>query len=1760
MSKSENQEMIAKQLLSKQIASGTRVEKFISNTEKLGLNNITYDIVNTRLDLLERYWAEMLITNTKLHSHSAELADDEYFTADKFSDYENAYVVAKAYLTSKIGDFITDAQGRVPVSHYQSTAITGQQQELRSSGTSVPFLKRPSFSGRQEDWETFKETFTAMIKNDSSMMPTLKLQHLISCLEGDAARRLSNFRVTGANFDVAWQALCRRYDNHRLRLSTQLNSILKCPPIGKRSVAEFSRLIDTMAQSIRALKLLNRPVEHWDDWFIQLTVTKLDASTREDWEKSLEGTDEFPTYDQLVLFLENRIKSIETARSNDSSSISGKSKPSQVFGKSVTVHHSSSTPTTRDSAIRVKPKTRTHCILCKGDHYINYCPEFAKRSVTSRLQLVKELRLCHNCLSSQHMDSHCSSKYLCKTCGSAHHTLLHGSQDPHSSAVAHATNTIVYKELPEEQSTSNAFGRKTLLGTAVINLIGKAGDSIKVRALIDPCSEGSFINEKAAQSLRLVRTPLRLSISGVGGLATAQSSATVRLSLRSRIDPNATLSFSAAVLSKLTKLLPQQRIERKSWEHLRGLQLADPNFAEPSSIDCILGADVYPLIILPGLRTGIPGSPIAQQTSLGWILTGPATAPIGITPINSFTTTVSRETDLSEQLRRFWEIEETTCTKKILTDDEKACEEHFCSTHCRDTTGRYVVRLPFKEKPTLTGSRKIALRRLTQMERRFQKDVHLQQAYGDFMKEYEELGHMRRSTYDQVLTPDMCYIPHHAVVQSDSKKLRVVFDAAQVAGERCLNDYLYTGVKLQTDITTILMRWRIFRYVFTADIVKMFRQVRVHPNDVTWQRIIWRPTIEDAITDYELLTVTYGTACAPYLANRVLRQLALDEGARFPIGAKILQEHTYVDDILAGAHCEEDARDSQRQLISILSTAGMQLDKWGANFPLTFSRSDEVLNQEHHIDAQDNVSILGLRWMPKSDAFAYKVRQLTTSETTTKRGILSNIAKLYDPLGWLAPLIIRAKILLQQLWITGMDWDAPVDSSTQSSWTEYCQQLPMLQKLSIPRWLGTKSKEKLTLHGFSDASEKAYAATVYAVARDTTTARASLLVAKSKVAPIKTISLPRLELCGALLLARLISQLIKEMDWFDISAICWCDSQVVLAWLNDHPSNWKTFVANRTSEILNLLPNVRWKHVASKDNPADLATRGLSVPQLIDNELWWHGPRWLLQEADNQPSKPNPKTLIEKRTKSINALLAQADEDRNLFKHFSSWTRMLRVIAYMRRWRRLVISGVQDRPSLELSATELRLAKVAIINAVQHETYSSEISRLTSTGKSLHGSTIRKLKPFIDDCGTLRVGGRLQLSYLPYEEKHPAILPGKHHVTELIIRYAHAVTLHGGPQLTQSFLRRSFWITSARIKIKAVIRKCVRCTRFQGHPLSQQMAPLPAVRVTPSRPFAFSGVDYTGPFPVRTTKGRGYKSTKGYVAVFICMVTRAVHLEVVSDYSSETFLAAFYRFVARRGLCHTVYSDNGTNFRGADSELQRLFREASKFSTEVSAAVANDGIQWSYNPPKAPHFGGLWEAAVKSFKHHLKRVLGDATLTFEEFSTLAAHIEACLNSRPLSAISTDPTDYSALTPGHFLIGGALKAPPEAPSPQEPRGLRRWEHVHRMRNHFWQRWHKEVIHELQQRSKWLESNASLQIGNLVLITDEQLPPQQWPLARVQEIHPGPDGLVRVLTLKTETSLLKRPIHRVVLLPINEVANHSVSNLKDVATAGGTKSQF
>ncbi|XP_043604779.1 uncharacterized protein LOC122577510 [Bombus pyrosoma] len=959
------------------------------------------------------------------------------------------------------------------------------------------------------------------------------------------------------------------------------------------------------------------------------------------------------------------------------------------------------------------------------------------------------------------------------------------------------------------------------------------------------------------------------------------------------------------------------------------------------------------------------------------------------------------------------------------------------------------------------------------------------------------------------------YLPHHGVIKASSEttKVRVVFDgSAATSTGVSLNETLYTGPKLQEDLVDILLRFRLHQYVLTGDIEKMYRQFLVRPEDRRYQKIVWRNE-NGEIEAYQLNTVTFGLSAAPYLALRCLKQLADDEGHRFPRASSALQRDFYVDDALTGADTKEE---------SILQ-----------------GLSDQDTSRRLQLGESQTLKTLGIFWDSREDAILYSVEANANISRVTKRSISSVIARIYDPLGLLAPVIVRAKILLQRVWSLKVDWDESLPADLHSERDRYYAQLPLLNEILFPRKTTIKAAIEIELHGFCDASEKAYGACVYLRSLDPHgRIQTCLLTAKSKVAPLKSQTIPRLELSGALLLTSLITSTQQALQVEITRKVYWTDSTIVLHWINASPHTMKTFVANRVAEIQNKTSVTDWRHVPTSDNPADLISRGQTPEEFRRPTIWQTGPSWLQQSEEYWPVW-SPTSLANLPERKAVPCLATAPVNNSLLDRFSSWPRLIRIAARCLRWKRK-----QDR-SLPLTIQELQVSHDKLIKVLQHTHFSEEIATLRKNRNLPVGGKLQRLNPFLDKAGILRVGGRLSQAPMAFAQKHPIILP-KAPTTSRIIENEHKVSMHAGAQATLYAVRRRYWPIDGRSQVWRTIKGCVRCCRAHPPPVDYIMGNLPEARVTESRPFANVGVDHCGPFHIKEKRDRNRRQVKVYVAIFVCLAVKAVHIELVGDLMSEAFIAALRRFIARRGFCSTIHSDNGTNFTGANNELRELqeLLKSDDYNEKVTTFLANKQIEWRFIPLHSPHFGGLWEAAVKSFKHHFRRVVGNELLTFEQFNTLIIEIEAVLNSRPLTPISTDPNDLLVLTPGHFLIGESLMSLRERDfRDTQSNRLSRWQHIQKIKQHFWKRWHQEYLNEMNNRSKWTKGGHHIQEGTIVLLREDNVPPMQWPLGRVIKVHPGADGIIRTATVKTSSSLLDRGVKRLVPLPCQAAPDES-----------------
>lgn len=541
-------------------------------------------------------------------------------------------------------------------------------------------------------------------------------------------------------------------------------------------------------------------------------------------------------------------------------------------------------------------------------------------------------------------------------------------------------------------------------------------------------------------------------------------------------------------------------------------------------------------------------------------------------------------------------------------------------------------------------------------------------------------------------------------------------------------------------------------------------------------------------------------------------------------------------------------------------------------------------------------------------------------------------------------------------------------------WTTLQNSICCLRSLHIPRWIQLNPKCSVQLHGFCDASMAAYSAVVFLrVTAENGTVTVHNISAKTKVAPLKVISLPRLELCGAALLAKLVEDVQSAMQLSDnVSITCWTDSTIVLAWLQAEPSRFNIFVANRISEIQRSIPATHWRHVRSQDNPADCASRGLTPQKLSTHTLWWTGPQWLSDTQTMWPKLPDLLDTAEETRTNVNlAVQTTSNYGWDLITKISTWHRLTRTTAWCKRFIANCRLARADRIIDPLTVGELNGAREFWVKDAQGAAFSNDLRRLQETNAIGTSSSLRSLNPILSNSKVLRVGGRLaNANTMSAETRSPAIIPRRSPLSALLISDAHEQTLHCGPSLMLAFLRRSYWIIDGPKEVTQFVKRCTTCFRFKARPHCQQMGALPAARVVPSKPFRHTALDYSGAIMVRTTKGRGHHATKAYVCVFVCLATKAVHIELVGDLTTAAFIAAYERFIARRGQCTDIYSDNATNFVGASTVFLRSERKL--FDGQVQNTLAARGTTWHFSPPLSPHFNGLTESAIRSVKHHLR--------------------------------------------------------------------------------------------------------------------------------------------------------------------------------------------
>lgn len=1701
------------------------------------------------------------------------------------SDFFHCIARAKSLITS-----IEDKQ--VSTNNFQMQQGPNVSYDHNDSCIDIklPSINLPTFSGEVEEFLSFQEAFSQLIDKRSDLSNRKKFFYLRGCLKNDALKLISHLALIDDNYEVALELLTSHYKNTRAIINKHIFALLQLPQINKESVSQLRHLSDIVHTNVSALKNLKVPVEHWDLIIINLIQSRLDNITNREWEDTLDNNDDLPTLEQIMKFLNRKcfkLESLQATKHNtpqQTHQLNTHKHPQQSLNQSRGKHGYYMRSPVHSFAVTDKP---THCEFCAGNHHIYHCEHFAKLEVKQKYEELIKRRMCTNCLRMGHANYQCKSR-TCKHCNMKHNSLLHeinpqqgtnqniGQTQANvdrqniSTVATHEiniNNDIISNSSETQicssvQNTAQVYNY-VFLATAQVLIYDAQGNAHVCRALLDSGSQSNIMSEELCNKLQIDKQKVSISVLGVNGAVTNILYTTKAIISSLYTSLRANLTFQ--VMKSVTGNIPAVSFKKDALNIPTFIKLADPDYNIAHKVDLLLGADIFYKLLYTNHHQLGTNLPTLQETALGWIITGKLklnsnheiqTDSNICGFIQTMNDNYNTDPELNTLVKKFWETEEVPQSTKYYSPEQQFCEDYFVKTTKRDERGRYVVKLPMiTDLPDFGDSLTIAKRRFDYLECKFRQNDKLKSEYTRFMKEYHDLGHMSLIgplNSQKIMEHPSYVLPHHAVIKESSSttKCRVVFDAsARTNRGISLNDNLHIGYTVQDDLFSIIMRLRLFKYVLSADVKMMFRQILIDPQDRKFQQIIWRNNDIEEIQLYELNTVTYGTASAPFLATRVLKQIALDYETQFPRTCKIIQKSFYMDDLLLSLNSVEEALEVYKELTNIFDSVGFVLRKWSSNEQVILNKivhDNENDNVENLIEIKNTKELktLGISWISSSDTLNYSIKfEDTTHNYVTKRIILSTISKIFDPLGLIGPATIKAKILIQKLWQLNYSWDEQLPPDLLDSWNSFAKQLSSLNDICIPRCLLIPETTDIELHGFCDASNAAYGCCLYIVSTDTAGQRyARLLCAKSRVAPLKTHTLPRLELLGAVLLSRLSLSVMNALTDINFTKISYyCDSTIVLSWIKLDLSQLKQFVANRIAEITKSTEISHWKHVRSQENPADIISRGINPNELLNANLWWNGPTFL--HSHNEPDSPVNINLdfnqLPEVKQSVSTISVVNIEHFDIFDKYSDLHKMQRIVAYCYRFMYITLKKRTYQTTL-LSVEELNNAHQALVRLCQADQFTLELKSLQCTNKDISNTKLRSLNPFIDSYNILRVGGRLKHSDIDYAQKHPIILPKNHKLTHLIIHTEHVKHLHLGPQNLLNTLRLQYWIIDGISTVKKVIRSCVKCFRVNPTPSRFLMGDLPSDRVIPSRPFLKCGVDYAGPLMIKDRLLRNAKLVKTYICLFVCFTTRAVHLELASGLTTDAFLNVIKRFVSRRGKPSKIYSDNGLNFKGASNHFAELYNllNSKDLHLQIHQFTSKDQIEWCFIPPRSPHMGGLWEAAIKSCKFHLKRVIGNATVTYDELCTVLVQIEACLNSRPLTPLSNNPSDFLPLTPAHFLIGDSLMAVPQ----EDLRGvatsrLSRYQHLQQLLQHFWSRWSREYLSTLQRRSKWTSGlHDNLQVGDLVILVEDHSPPLQWPMARVEEIHQGADNKVRVVTVRLASgNVFRRSVARVCRLP-------------------------
>ena len=1593
----------------------------------------------------------------------------------------------------------------------------------------LPVLELGEFSGDPvefADWETSFNSFIGS-QNLSNME---KLQYLKKYVKGEAKECLQGYFIAGNSetaYHLAMAQLKERFGNAYDVARAFRKELANWPKIGPKDGPGMRRYADFLFQcngamsSASELAILNDCQEN------EKLAEKLPEWMKISWGRKIsehrKQEHSYPSFQKFCMFVKAEAEVMAEPLLNQPAKESNmkQNKERQSI-------RSLQTNSSADS------KKCDYCGL--SNHRVAECYRLQEKPMADRLEFVTSNKLCFSCLSRDHWKQNCEKPATCKKCNKKHPTSLHDSNReknaPHIAAQHKQDKTSTTEDdYDKKSSTENdekvtvhaAKSNKALLSMIVPVYVSgsSASQKVLVYALLDTQSDATFITEEVSRQLDLSSTKEMVTISTMNGETKQNVIKYEDIVLRGY---GIAANNCAVVTAYEQKTIPCNGNQIPSCEDVKNSSYLKVLYDSlPPKMDLPIGLligmncaeAIQPLDVVAGQK----GQPYAVKTMFGWTLCGWKDA----------------EADgWRDTTKTYTHKIQTSQVRALVDADVKISQDDFQFLNILENgvtrqNGYYSFPLPFREDPILPDNRNQAERRLKQLVKCLKRDQTYHDEYFKYMEELFKLGHAEMVNKEN--PGKSWYIPHFGVRHPKKDKLRVVFDASAKYHNTAINDHLLQGPDQMNNLTGILLRFRKERVAISCDIEKMFHNFYVDQEHRDYLRFLW---VEKDLTSIKTCRMTvhlFGATSSPGVATFGLRKLASDYEHVSPKAAEFLRKDFYVDDGLISVSTTQEAKSLIQRAVEMCGKANLRLHKFSSNCKEVLESIPQTETAALRLDiptcAENMQRVLGLEWSVESDSFRFlnNLKQ----KPITRRGILSVVSQLYDPIGFIAPFILIGKNILQRVNEAGLDWDEPVPEDINKDWQNWVSQLNSLQEVEIqrcykPKYFGVVTRAEL--HHFCDASTQGVGACSYLRQTDDRgNVCCNLIIAKSKVAPMKPTTIPRLELQAAVLASRLSSVIRRELQQKIDQEFFWSDSKVALGYIQNSSKRFHIYVANRVQEIREATQPEQWRHIDSEHNPADAASRGMSIKSLkLSN--WLKGPEFLWRDNIDEFTQVKSNTELsnddpEVKLKLLKTSARPPKKFYGNFKYFSTWNRLVRAIGNARQ-----ILKNRHWKLKSLSRAELMAAESAVIQRVQEEHYSEELRCLRQAENLPKKSTITSLSPFIDIDGVLRVGGRLQKAgAFSYLEKHPAVVPKQSHVSKLLIRHFHQAVSHQGRSFTLGALREAgYWITGSQQLIRSEIHHCVKCRLQRGKPQEQRMGELPTERTEPGPPFTNVGVDLFGPFHVKERRSE----LKRWGVVFTCLYSRAIHIEVVDDISTDSFINSLRCLQAIRGPIKVLACDSGTNFIGAKNELHQELEKMVESRTKCY--LQEHRIDFKVNPPASSHRGGAWERQIRTIRAILNNMLqsNSSRLDTTTLRTFLYEVMHTVNSRPLTVDNLCSPGEVVVTPNHLLTMKTrqLTDPPGTTTHSDMYSRLKWRRAQQLAKEFWLVWKNQYLANLTKRQRWECQKRNLSIGDVVAVIEETTMRNEWKIGVVEEVSKGSDGLVRSVMVRLANPLLDR----------------------------------